>query len=192
MKKQANRIPPALRHGVYSGLALLPGEDPDEFKKFVQEIVAEYNPTGRSEQEIVKNMACFMWRRQNLETYRIAKVACDKHSRIYSSLSPPVRFTGVLLSEYEYEKETRSPEELDALRKQADKQAERELGAAVELVEVGDVVTIDYLEKEIPIVDRLDNMIDRCLKRLLFVRGLKSLSAPSSAAPSPSRLPRAA
>jgi hypothetical protein len=29
---KANRIPPALRHGIYSGLALLPGEDPDEFK----------------------------------------------------------------------------------------------------------------------------------------------------------------
>jgi len=150
MKKQANRIPSALRHGIYSGLALLPGEDPDEFKKFVQEIIAEYNPGGRSEQDIVKNMACFMWRRQNLETYRIAKIACDKHSSIYSKLNPPIKFTGVLLSAYEYEKETRSREELDALRKQADKQAEKELGAALELVEVGDVATIDYLEKEIP------------------------------------------
>jgi hypothetical protein len=48
MNKRANRIPPALRHGVYSGMALLPGEDPVAFQKFRDEILAEYQPVGRS------------------------------------------------------------------------------------------------------------------------------------------------
>ena len=187
MNKRASRIPPALRHGVYSGMALLPGEDHVAYEKFRHDILTEYKPAGRSEEDIVMNMADLMWRRQNLMTYRVAENARDKYSSIYQKLSPP--FKGMRL--LGYEEETRSPEELRALRKQADEEAETELGPALELVEIGDVATTDYLLKEISIAERLDGMIDRCLKRLLFVRGLKSLSSTSSAASSPSRIRRA-
>jgi hypothetical protein len=188
MNKRANRIPPALRHGVYSGMALLPGEDPVAFQKFRDEILAEYQPVGRSEEDIVTNMADLMWRRQNLIMYRIAEYARKKHSSIYDKLSPP--FKGMEL--IGYERETRSSEELRALRKQADDEARSQLGPALELVEIRDVATTDYLLSELAIAERLDSMIDRYLKRLLFVRGLKSLPSPSSADPSSSRIPRAA
>jgi hypothetical protein len=92
----------------------------------------------------------------------------------------------------QYEEETRSPEELRALHKAADDQARNELGAAIELVEIGDIATIDYLEKELAIIERLDAMIVRCLKSLLYVRGIKSMSASSLAAPSRPRLTKAA
>jgi hypothetical protein len=187
MVKRSNRIPPALKHGVYSGMALLPGEDPVAYEKFREEILSEHKPVGRSEVDIVTNMADLMWRRQNLVTYRVAEHARKKHSSIYHKLSPP--FMGMPL--LGYEPETRSPEELRALRKQADEEAQTELGPALELVEIGDVATTDYLLNELSIAERLDSLIDRYFKRLLFVRGLKSLSS-SSAAPSPSRIPRAA
>jgi hypothetical protein len=54
----------------------------------------------------------------------------------------------------------------------------------MELVELGDLVTTDHLLRELSVVDRLDNMIDRCLKRLLFVRGLKSVSTATAQSPS--------
>jgi len=38
--------------------------------------------------------------------------------------------------------------------------------------------------KELDVKERLDGMIDKCLKRLLFVRGLKSISSPA-ASPAP-------
>lgn len=91
-----------------------------------------------------------------------------------------------------YEPETRSPEELRALRKHADEQAKTELGPALELVEIGEVATTDYLLHELSTAERLDGMIDRYLKRLLFVRGLKSLSTPSSAVSSVPRIGKAA
>ena len=53
----------------------------------------------------------------------------------------------------------------------------------LELVEMGKDATIDHLLSELSVVDRLDGMIDRCLKRLLFVRGLKSIAPSSSTAP---------
>ena len=34
--------------------------------------------------------------------------------------------------------------------------------------------SVDDLLKDLAVEDRLDGLLDRCLKRLLFVRGLKS------------------
>jgi hypothetical protein len=44
MSKRTNHIPPALKHGIYSGFGLLPTEDQAEFQKFKQEIFDEYVP----------------------------------------------------------------------------------------------------------------------------------------------------
>jgi hypothetical protein len=91
MNKRASRIPPALRHGVHSGMALLPGEDRAAYEKFHRDIRTEYKPVGRSEEDIVTSMADLMWRRQNLLTYRIAEYARKKYSSIYYILSPPFK-----------------------------------------------------------------------------------------------------
>jgi hypothetical protein len=136
-------------------------------------------------------MARLKWRRQNLFTYRLAERARNRHSSIYAKLSRPPKWDMPLLFA-SYEEETRSPEELRALHKAADEEARTELGAAIELVEIGEVSTIDYLEKELSIIERLDAMIDRCLKSLLYVRGIKSMSSSSSSAASQPRLTRAA
>jgi hypothetical protein len=44
-------------------------------------------------------------------------------------------------------------------------------------------VTVACLMKDLAVEERLDAAIDKCLKRLLFVKGLKSISASSSSAP---------
>lgn len=189
MGKRKNQIPSALRHGVYSNLGPLPGEDPAEFEKFRRGIFAEYNINGRSEEVIGDNLARLMWRRHNLSTYGLAKHVREKHYRIYARLNPPTK-DWPMLSE---EKETRSPVELDELRKQADEEAETELGAAaLELIQAGDVVTIDYLSNELSIIERLDQTIDRCLRQLAHVRGVKSLSSPAAVTFTTRRLPNAA
>jgi hypothetical protein len=59
------------------------------------------------------------------------------------------------------EQEPRSPEELEALRKRAEKEVRTKLGSAIELVEIGDVVSYEFLEKELAIRERLDVMIAR-------------------------------
>jgi len=188
MSKRTNHIPPALKHGIYSGIGLLPTEDPAEFQKFKQEIFDEYVPVGRSERLIVENMACKMWRRRNLFTYRLAKRARDRHSSIYSELGPPMLWEMSLLQG----KETRSAEELDALRKRANEQAQIELGSAIALVEIGEVATFEYMEKELTMMERLDAAIARDQKSLLYVRGIKSMSSSATSAPSQLRLGKAA
>ena len=189
MNKRTNRVPPALKHGCYSGLALLPGEDRDLFNRLHRDLVAEFAPDGRSEEIIVENMAQFMWRRQNLAIYRLAEHVRRRHTSIYSKLDPPPAYEMPFLCEG---KETRSPEELRALRKEADEQAERELGPALKLVEVAEVAETDYLLNELSLIERLDGMIARCVKQLLLVRGCKSISLSPSAELAPARIKRIA
>jgi hypothetical protein len=81
---------------------------------------------------------------------------------------------------FEPEPESRNPEELAALRKSVEKQVRTELGPAIELVEIGDVATIEHFEKELGIRERIHGMIARLEKRLLFLRGIKSISSSSA------------
>jgi hypothetical protein len=189
MRKNSKRIPSALKHGIYSATGLLPTEDPAEFEKFKLEIFDDYKPVGRSEIIIVEEIAGLQWRLQHLPTYGVAGRVRERHSAIYSKLAPP-SWEPPLLG-FEPEPESRSPEELAALRKSVEKQVRTELGPAIELVEIGDVATIAYLEKELGIRERLHGMIARLEKRLLYLRGIKSISS-SSATSSPQPLLEAA
>jgi hypothetical protein len=70
----------------------------------------------------------------------------------------------------------------------AESQARNELGELYALVEMGEEATLDHLMKQLEVQDRLDAAIDRCIKRLLLVRGVKSMSIGSTSAP-PQSLP---
>jgi hypothetical protein len=184
MGKPTNQIPSALKHGIYSGIGLLPTESPAKFRKFKKQIFAELNPVGRLEEDIVDEIVRLEWRRQNLFTYDLAERARARHRAIFSSV--PSRYEEpflLRLPEPRPHPENPSPEEIEAARKRA----RDELEAAIELVELGDVVTPEHLEKGFAIRDRLDGMIIRTYKKLLYVRGIKSMSS-SSGAVSPQRL----
>jgi hypothetical protein len=71
----------------------------------------------------------------------------------------------------------------EAALRAAEDQARKELGDAYGLVEIGEIASVDQLMKGLEVQDRLDAMIDKCLKRLLFLRGLKSISSASTSAP---------
>jgi hypothetical protein len=181
MNKQ-NQIPPALKHGAYSGITLLPGEDPVSFKKLHDELVIEFDPVGPLEEDIVGTIARLTWRKQNLSTYRVAQKAKSRLSEIRNVTIPKLELPD-FLSNYD----SRDPNEIRAAEQAAEAKARKELGPVWELIAIGEASTTDYLLNELSIMDRLDGMIDRCLKRLLFVRGLKSLPASSSEAPASSR-----
>jgi hypothetical protein len=70
---------------------------------------------------------------------------------------------------------------VDEATNAAKDRARKVLGGAFELVEAGDTATVERLLRDLKIEEQLDAMVDKCLKRLLFVRGLKSMSGSSSA-----------
>jgi hypothetical protein len=57
MSKRADGVHPALKHGGYSGIALLPGEDPAAFQQLHSDLIAEFAPDGRLEEDIVESIA---------------------------------------------------------------------------------------------------------------------------------------
>ena len=228
---------PALKHAAYSGMSLLPGEDPAEFETLHNDLVAEYAPTGQHEHEIVETMARLMWRKRCLWSYGLAEFARKRYSaikleqekagetrshEIWTKEREHREKVDNALDQYRAEKDAKeeplSREEMLQIKAQladpdvsaeedyrelwgkvyqhpkfrehtAQQQAEekhirREMGdAPFELARISHVTTTGYLMHELSIIDRIDAMIDRCLKRLLLVRGIKSISASVSEAP---------
>jgi hypothetical protein len=193
MRKNNKRVPSALKHGIYSGLGLLPTESRARFRKFKKQILAELNLVGRLEEDIGEQIVVLEWRRQHLGIYDLAERARARRNAIRSELVPEVRylyFPAPLRSEPDPENPT--PEQLRAAHRRADKRIRAELGAALELVQLGDVATLGHLEKRLTILDRLDAMIARLYKKLAYVRAIKSMAPAALPAPSQPLLEKAA
>jgi hypothetical protein len=75
--------------------------------------------------------------------------------------------------------------EIGKITRTASTLAQKQLGDTYELVEAGDSATTNALMADLQVEDRLDARIDKLLKRLLFLRGLKSIPAASSSATPP-------
>jgi hypothetical protein len=193
MRKNGKHVPSALKHGIYSGLGLLPTESRAKFRKFKRQIFAELNLVGRLEYDIGEEIVRLEWRRQNLFTYDLAQRARARRNAIHSEVVPEVRYLDLLpMLRSEPDPENPTPEELRVAHRRADKRIRAELGAALELVELGDVATLEYLEKRLAILDRLDAMIARAYIKLARVRTIKSMAPPSLPPPSQPLLEHAA
>jgi len=185
MPIKRKRLPPALKHGAYSEARLLPGEDPADFKALHKGLIADFRPNGRMEEETVLSIARLTWRRQNLARFETGQLS----HYLFETLK------GVVAEESDDHMRKFEKEILTAYDKLAEvsKRAREGTRTAVELVEGYHVAVLARLMKELDVEERLDAMIDRLLKRLLFVRGLKSITSsevmalPSSA---PKSLPR--
>jgi len=177
MLTRPNKVHPALKHAGYSATTLLPGEDPAAFEKLHRALIDEFAPVGTLEEEIVADMARLTWRKQNLATFRIAQLAQKRHHEINSEKVPTL-FAGD--EDYLALQEARR----EGYRA-AKEQAQQELGDTYELIDIGEPATIKGLMDELDIKERLDSLISKCLKQLLMVRGVKSLSTASSSVPTP-------
>ena len=165
MSKGIKAVPPALKHGLYSGMALLPQEDEAEHEKHRRAVFDEYTPNGPSEVDTVNELSSLLWRKKHLLIYKLAANARLKHQEY---APPSISFL------------VHTKEEMQDLDRKATERAKAELGPWLELVEIGEVATTEYLLGELDIIERINGMIDRCIKRLLMIRGAKSLSESSS------------
>jgi len=173
MSDRFKKFPATVKHGGYARTILFPGEDPAAYRKLRDEVFADFAPVGPVEEDIVMEIADLLWRKQNLGIFRFAQKLKHQHSAFFGHCEP----APILLPIMGFEAETRSPEEIRMLREAAEKQAREELGeVALQLVEMGIEVTIEYYQEQLVVLDRINGNIDRCIKRLLLVRGAKSMS----------------
>jgi hypothetical protein len=169
----------AIKHGAYSAMTILPGESAAEFEQLHQQLICEWNPNGVLETETIAALARLLWRRKNLSTFRSAELARKRMREIRDAVIPTI---GTPKSD------ERGERTFTESWRAAKTQACKELGVLYDLVEMGEAATIEGLTRELEVQDRLDGMIERCLKRLLMARGLKSMSIRSPSAP-PENLP---
>jgi hypothetical protein len=192
MRKNSKHVRPALKHGIYSGIGLLPTESRAKFRKFRRQIFAELNLLGRLEQDIGEQIVRLEWRRQNFSTYDLAERAQARCRAIPSSLSRmvsrfsrleffylPVGAQPAVLREWDFPDLAHTRAEV--LDSALQGPTRSELGAALELVELGDVATLGHLA-----------MIARLYKKLAYVRAIKSMAPAALPAPSQPLLEKAA
>jgi hypothetical protein len=160
---------PALKHGAYSATGLLPGEDPVAFENLHLDLIAELSPDGPLEEEIVADIARWIWRKQNLQTFRIAEAARNRHSAIQSEMIPSL---------YYLTNDTSA--EVEAATEAAEARSRKELGDNYKFVEMGDLATLDQLLADLDVEERLDARIDKLFKRLAMLKAFKSLSSAKS------------
>jgi hypothetical protein len=176
----------ALKHGGYSALGLLPGESPAEFDRLHKDLFEELAPRGPLEEDIVSTLARLLWRKQNRSTFRTAELAKKRRTEIVKTeiATRNIPDPYPLLDLYARSEEAQAAHE-EAVRV-GKEQAQKELGDLFELTE-SDVATDDRLLADLAVEERLDAVIDKCIKRLLMVRGIKSMAiqAPSESRPLP-------
>jgi hypothetical protein len=169
--RQAN----ALKHEAYSTLGLLPGESPAAFKKYQKAVIDEFRPNGPVEHDVVFTIALALWRKQNLATLETAKLAKFRFSEIFQEelKSRGISSPHSQMSLHQGENQAA----LEEAWRAAQKQACSELGHWCEFRD-DDFGTIERLMKDLEIIERLDAIIGKCVKRLLLIRGVKALAPP--------------
>jgi hypothetical protein len=83
-----------------------------------------------------------------------------------------------LIQSYSYTVSDELPPELEnELRENVEKEAREELGDDYKFIEAGRDATLDSIMERFEVETRLDAMLDSCVKRLLHLRGLRSLTS---------------
>jgi hypothetical protein len=178
MITSGTRISPALKHGGYSGMTILPGEDPAAFEKLHKDLIVEWNPRGPLAKDAVSELAHVMWRKQHIDTFWVAECARNRFAAIQTEHAP-TDFIDDSMGVFP------SKEDREAGQAAAEDEARKELGSdAWELIQLGELATPDRMMAELSMRDRMNSMIDRCLKRLVLIEGVKSISSSSPKAPS--------
>jgi len=177
---RVKKLYPALKHGGYSATGLLPGEDPAAFEKLHRDLISEHCPDGPLQEDTVFDIARLMWRKQNLETFRIAEAARKRHSAITSEMIPSTEppLLGFPMGSRDWSPP--DPADVEAATEAAEAQARKELGENYKFVEMGDLATATQMLADLEIEERLNAMIDKRLKRLWMLQASKSLSSTAS------------
>ena len=197
----------ALKHGAYSEELILPGEDAEAFESLHQELVAEWEPSGPSEDDAVLTLATCYWQKRRINSYfydeatwlsehpdfdeigsfiwhlnRLdrAKTIKFAHAIIRTLPQNYVNFILPASDKSEYADEKKEIERLKELLLLRMNIHEEQLDV---LQQTGGfkaetgLLIRDLMEKKMDIEERLDSRIDRAFKRLAQLKTLKQVIA---------------
>jgi hypothetical protein len=85
--------PPALKHGIYASIEILPWEDPNLFEELRNDLWEEHKPEGPSQEECVETILTCQWRKKRLRTWRKLEtaVALERaENHVFGAEPPPL------------------------------------------------------------------------------------------------------
>ena len=193
----------ALKHGAYSNLGLLPGEDPVGYIEHVRQVWLECQPWGPTEEGVATDIANVSWRKKNLRVYQLyAQLTKKWHPVLAGANEPGVSLDDALLRFLKQNLNTVVAHlELANTRAEAKQKLDRGLGeftsAAKEVLQptgidpdqigaeehdelavalAADGFTPETLMQELELMDRLNASLARLWKMLLQIKGTKAVS----------------
>ena len=169
---------PALKHGGYSATGLLPGEDRAAFEKLHLDLRAECRPDGPLEEHTVFDIARLLWRKQNLGTFRRAEAARNRYSAI-----------GYMRNDWTRPTDAEVEATTEAAKARAREELRQELGEDYKFVELDDLATLDQLEADLQVEERLSAMIRKLVHELAILKTFKETLSSSKSVSAP-ELPR--
>jgi hypothetical protein len=187
----------AWKHGGYSNLDVLPGEDPKQFNLLHQSLIDEFAPSGPTECDVVLNLTKCMWRKSHLSIYAKAAAARKEWDAVFQGGDLDLQIKAALQAEFDQLKAALKaeidsgkefdPKEFDpqwletkklikafAIKNVKNKSDVREAGIALRLT-IEEQITPESLIEELELYDRLDARIDRLIKRIFQLKGMKQV-----------------
>jgi hypothetical protein len=163
----------ALKHGAFSEVLILPGEDPAAFEKLKQRLFAEFNVSGCSEELTMISIAKTMWQLQRLRVYEHVQFL-----RAQGSSSP---YPGGLKSPVnEIIRNFRAKHGLIARDDSSAKAPTEEIPPKEKttdelLLQLGDFVSLGHMDKELEVENKIMAKLDRLFRRYFQIKTMKSL-----------------
>ncbi len=194
----------ALKHGAFYD-RILPDEDLEQFESQHQELIEEWQPNGRSEEEAVQDLAlCYWQKRRVAEWYRDEEDYLSTHAEFQELDSLDLQFClidrakrleyaqGLIRSLPEPYLRIMLPELAKAQTGSEQEELQRLKGRLKELITLRSLVVDtamdtqefkaetalllrDLLEKRIAIEERIDSRIDKIIRRLAQMKTLKQV-----------------
>jgi hypothetical protein len=194
--------PNALKHGVYSREIMLPGESLRGYDALVAELNQEWVPEGPTEQGLVDRLVGLYWRRQRLDRYERSKLKQRvEQIREYNEVNRDrenLKNWGMKLGQAESIEAVEgilsrlSPYYVEIITEAVPREAQEAaawgpaIGAYFSDFELKDqlegpaqfiaIVNPDLIENDMARSDRVDEAIDRTIKRLMQVKTAKQIS----------------
>ena len=205
MRNQKWKHPNALKHGVYAMTAIVPGEDPQEFKELHSALVEEWVPAGATEQDAVLTIAKAIWRKRRLQEFiqvQLFTREFDPKHPLFNEASGLTRLAVLMALEPEtaFQKHASTSLRADKINylnqksPRSDFKSTSEWAQAivsqicawlaevnfdadrlVALLHSSVAISNDLFKQELELDEHLDAQIDRAFKRLIQIKTMKPM-----------------
>lgn len=150
----------------------MPGEDPAAYEKLKKSLFAEYNVSGCSEESTMTSIAKTMWQLQRLGVYEHvqflrAGLGPKSSGELKNSMKEAIENFMIKIGR---SIPVDSLPDVSTVPVPPEEKSKDEL-----LLELGDLVTLDHLDKELEVENKLMAKLDRLFKRFFQIKAMKPL-----------------